>query len=392
MASLRLPRLCCASRDGGTDLVLPSPTYHMVCGCSAVLGLLGLAFSFHPTNVRGQRAARRGLLAGGLLSTGLLVHSVLWLSLPDFFSNQNSWPPHILCILITTWIHYFCCVVFWAFFCYSLEVTQLLSPNPSERCGRLITFLCWGASSLVFLHGLLMMIPSEQRCDSKQGLVLFHDIILYIPLLLALLGSPFLLRRAIVSVPAVLKMHCGVYTSSERFRKRNLCRRLLGIYGAFLACWLGNVLCDLSLLLVEVLGTPQAPRQIQVAAQTLFVITGILNPVFCCVHSLAFFGWRSSSPLTVKQCGGAATGTPPATGEKEEDAAAEEEYLLQGRPSDHTSGKLSIPHILQLMDSFSSMEFRCSALEINAVRLLGTRDMMAAPPTGSELKPRRSNI
>ncbi|XP_073454118.1 G-protein coupled receptor 143-like [Aquarana catesbeiana] len=138
-------------------------------------------------------------------------------------------------------------------------------------------------------------------------------------------------------------MHCAVYTSSERFRKHNLCRRLLGIYGAFLACWLGNVLCDFMLLLVEVLGTPQAPRQIQVAAQTLFVITGILNPVFCCVHSLAFFGWRSSSPpLCVKQCGGAAMETPPATGEKE-GGAAEEEYLLQGRSSAHTSGKLSIP-------------------------------------------------
>ncbi|XP_018430365.1 PREDICTED: G-protein coupled receptor 143-like [Nanorana parkeri] len=390
MASLRLPRMCCPFRDDGTDLVLTSPVYHVTCGCSAVLGLLGLALGYRPTKgpIQSRPNGGRIRLASSMITTGLLVNSVLWLSLPDFLSNQTAWFPHVLCIVLSTWIHYFSCVLFWAFFCYSLEIAQLLSPNPTERFGRFLTFLCWGASSLVLLHGLLLLLspnPTE-RCDSTQGLVLFHDVVLYIPLLLALLGSPFLLRRAIVRVPAVLKMHCGVYTSSERFRKQTLCRRLLGISGVFVACWIGNVLCDVVLLLVEVWGTPQAPRQMLAAARTLFVITGILNPAFCCVHSLAFYGWRSSSAPSVNQCGG--TAAPHVTGEEEE--GDEEHHLLMCGPP--ASGKLSIPNILQLMDSYSSMEFRCSALEINAVRLLGARDAMAAPSAGSELKPRHSNV
>ncbi|XP_072287274.1 G-protein coupled receptor 143-like [Pyxicephalus adspersus] len=395
MASLRLVRLCCPARDDGTDLVLTSPLYHTVCGCSAVLGLLALGLCYHPITSQNRRMGVIILLGSSLLSAGLLLHSVLWLSLPDFLSNQTLWFPHLLCVALSTWIHYFCCVLFWAFFCYCLETAQLLSPNPSLRYGKLFSFLCWGASGLVVLSGLIMVAPSEQRCDSKQGLVLFHDVILYIPLILALFVSPFLLRRAVVRVPSVLKMHCGVYTSSERFKKRNLCRRLLGIYGVFVACWLGNILCDFMLLLVELWGTQQTPRQIQVAALTVFVITGILNPAFCCMHSLAFFGWRNSSAPSVKKRAATAE-TSPATGEEEDDDddGAQEKHRLLCRPSTSTE-KLSVPNILQLMDSYSSMEFRCSTLEINAVRLLGMRDMTAsaaAPHTESELKPQHSEV
>ncbi|KAM5125852.1 G-protein coupled receptor 143-like [Mantella aurantiaca] len=390
MASLRLPRLCCPTRDDGTNLVLGSTIYHTICGCSALLGLLSLALCYRPTKVQNQRMGGRLLLAGSMVTAGLLVNSILWLSLPDFLSNQSSWPPRVLCIVISTWIHYFSCALFWAFFCYSLEIAQLLSANPSERYGMLFTFLCWGFSSLLVLSGLLMMIPSEERCDSRQGLVLFHDVILYIPLLFALFGSPILLRRAIVRAASILKMRCGVYTSTERSRKRSLCRRLLGINGVFIACWLGNVLCDFTLLLVEILGTPQAPRQIKGAALTLFIITGILNPVFCGMHSLAFYGWRSSSAPSVNQSGGAAAETQPVSSEEEE--RAENEHLLLCSQSEQSSRELSVPILLQMMDSYPSMELRCSALEINAVRLLGTSDSMTASLTGSEPKSQHSSV
>ncbi|XP_069800083.1 G-protein coupled receptor 143-like [Dendropsophus ebraccatus] len=316
-------------------------------------------------------------------SSGLLLHSVLWLSAPEFLSSP-SWLSQITCVFLSTWIHYFCSVLFWAFLCYSLEVHQFFRPNLSERFSLLYSSLCWGVSSLLILHGVLMLVipsVSQNRCDSKHGLVLFHDVLLYIPFLLALFGSPLLLRRAVVGVPAVLKMQCGVYTCCERFKKHALCRRLLQISGTFIACWLGNVLCDFMVLLVEISAEPS--RQLQVAALTTFVITGILNPMFCCVHSLAFFGWRSSDACVTQSI--AAAETPSAIGLDKEDPVLEEEENLLLRPqSVQATGKLSFPNILQLMDSCSSVEFTCSALEINAVRLLGMQDSPASAQSGSK--------
>ncbi|XP_075178865.1 G-protein coupled receptor 143-like [Anomaloglossus baeobatrachus] len=377
MASLRLPRLCCPERDPGTDLVLASWLYHAVCGGSALLGLVGLAIGCRRNNRRKSRAIRMGwrvLLASVLVTTGLLLHSVVWLIAPDFLSSQ-SWSSHISCVFLATWIHYFCSVLFWAFFCYSLEIDQLFKPNPSDRSGFLYSFLCWGVSSLMCLHGLLMLVipsVSQDRCDSKNGLILFHDVLLYIPLLLALFGSPFLLRKAIIGVPAVLKMQFGAYTSCERYKKRSLSKRLFQISGAFITCWLGNVICDFMLFLIEVSETSEPPRQLQLAAVTTFVIMGILNPMFCCVHSLAFFGWRSSGACVSRR---AAAETPSGTSlDREDSAIAEEENLLLRSHSAKATGKLSSPNLLQLMDSGPSVDLNCSALEINAVRLLGMQN------------------
>ncbi|XP_075690408.1 G-protein coupled receptor 143-like [Rhinoderma darwinii] len=388
MASLRLPRFCCPERDAGTDLVLGSELYHAVCGGSALLGLIGLAICYSRCNRRKSEALRMGcrvLLASALVTTGLLLNSALWLITPDFLSSP-SWLSHFTCVFISTWIHYFCSVLFWSFFCYSLEIDQLFRPNPSERFGLLYSLLCWGASSLMCLHGLLLLvIPSvlQSRCDSKHGLVLFHDILLYIPLLLALFGSPFLLRRVIVEVPAVLKMQCGVYTCCERYKKHTLCRRLYQISGTFIACWLGNILCDFMLFLVEVSETSSPPRQLQMAALTTFVIMGILNPMFCCVHSLAFFGWRSSDSCVIQSRAAAETPSGTSLG-RADPVLVEEEHLLLMPQSVRTTGKLSFPNILQLMDSCSSVEFTCSAMEINAVRLLGMQDSLTAAQTGSK--------
>ncbi|XP_044124926.1 uncharacterized protein LOC122919803 [Bufo gargarizans] len=314
----------------------------------------------------------------------LLLHSTLWLLSSDFLSSQ-SWLSYITCVFISTWIHYFCSVLFWAFFCYFLEIDQLFKRNPSERFGVLYSFLCWGASSLVCLHGLLMLaIPSvsQNRCDSKHGLILFHDVLLYIPLLLALFGSPFLLRRALAGVPAVLRMQCGVYTCCERYKKHSLRRRLFQISGTFIACWLGNVLCDFLLLLTEVSETSEPPRQLQVAAVMVFVIMGILNPMFCCVHSLAFFGWRSSDACVTQSR--VAAEAPSGTSLDREDTALVEAGNLLLRPkSVHAMRILSFQNILQSVDSCSSMEFTCSAMEINAVRLLGKKDPPAPAQIGS---------
>ncbi|XP_056397303.1 G-protein coupled receptor 143-like [Hyla sarda] len=313
---------------------------------------------------------------------GLLLHSILSLIAPNFLTSQ-SWLSHITCVFISTWIHYFCSVLFWAFLCYSLEVDQFFRPIPSKRFGLLYSSLCWGASSLMILHGVLMLVippESQNRCDSKNSLVLFHDVLLYIPLLLALFGSPVLLRRAIVGVPSYLKMQCGVYTCYERFKQHALCRRLFQITGTFIACWLGNVLCDIMLLLVEV--NSESPRQLQVAALTTFVIMGIMNPMFCCVHSLAFFGWRSSDACVTLSSTSAET--PSMTSlDREDSALVEEENLLLRPKSVQATSILSYPNILQLMDSGSFVELTCSALEINAVRHLGKQDSPASCQTGS---------
>ncbi|KAE8584077.1 hypothetical protein XENTR_v10020815 [Xenopus tropicalis] len=173
-----------------------------------------------------------------VLNWGLLLRSLIWLCAPDFLSSQESWFPRAVCVLISTWILYFYSVLFWAFFCFSLEVAQLFSPNP-ERFRKLYAFVCWGAPSLLWLHGLLILVlpnTPEDSCDSKQGLVLFHDILVYVPFMLALLGSPLILRHAITKVPVVLRMRCGIYTSSERFREHNLCRRFFQICSAFITC------------------------------------------------------------------------------------------------------------------------------------------------------------
>ncbi|XP_073412265.1 G-protein coupled receptor 143-like isoform X2 [Dendrobates tinctorius] len=359
MASVRFPRLCCPERDIGTELVLASELCHAVCGGSALLGLVGLAVCYRCSNRKKSRAIRMGwrvLLAGASVTTGLLLNSIVWLIAPDFLSSQ-SWIARISCVFISTWIHYFCSMLFWAFLCYSLEIDQLFKPNPSERFGLLYSCLCWGAPSLMCLHGLLMLlIPSvtEDRCDSKNGLIVFHDILLYIPLLLALFGSPFLLRRAIIRVPAVLKMKFGAYTCCERDKKHALSRRLFQINGTFIVCWLGNVLCDFMLFLVEVSETSEPPRQLHLAAVTTFVIMGILNPMFCCVHSLAFFGWRSSGACVTRSS--AAEEAPSGNRlDREDSGLAEEENLLLRPQTAQATGKLSFPNLLQLMDSGSSV-------------------------------------
>ncbi|XP_075115932.1 G-protein coupled receptor 143-like [Leptodactylus fuscus] len=384
MASLRLPRLCCPERDPGTDLVLGSERYHAICGASAFLGLISLAICYKCCNRRQSRAISMGwriLLASTFVTSGLLLHSTLCLMAPDFLSSQ-SWFSHFSCVFISTWIHFFCAVLFWAFFCYSLEIDQLFKPNPSERFGLLYSILCWGGSSLICLHGLLMLVvPSkfQNRCDSMHGLVQIHDVLLYIPLLMALLGSPYFLRRAIVGVPVLLKMQSGVYTSCERHKKQTLLRRLFQIFGTFIACWLGNVLGDFLLLLVEVSDTSEPPRQLQMAAFTTFVMMGILNPMFCCVHSLAFFGWRSSDAYVTQSS--TVTETPSGT---REDPATEQQKLLSRPRSIKTSGKPLFPNVVQLMDSCSSADFTCSPVEINAVRLLGAQDSPVLAEAGSK--------
>ncbi|XP_053329521.1 G-protein coupled receptor 143-like [Spea bombifrons] len=395
MASVRLPRMCCPVRDVGTDLVFGfSPgVYHAVCACSAVLGLWGTGLCYYHSYSRKKRqAVRMGgnvSLSSFLVTAGILLNSVLWLSIPDFLSDQTALGAHILCVGIATWIHYFCSALFWAFFCFSLEVVQLLTPTPSKRLSGLYTSLCWGVSSLVGLHGLLMLvIPStpDDRCETSEGLVLFHDALVYIPLILALFGSPVLLRKAMSTVPMVLRMQCGVYTSTERFRKHSLRKRLLQINGAFIACWLVNVLCDFLLFLLEVLGGSEPPRKLQVAAQTAWFITGILNPMFCALHSLAYFGWRCNRGVCQSSL---LTESHPGV-EGESNSALEEEHQLLGMKPPQITGKLSFPNILQFMDSWSSVEFSCSALEINAVRLLGARDSGSSTYVGSSLQPQHS--
>ncbi|KAM8934227.1 G-protein coupled receptor 143-like [Pelodytes ibericus] len=400
MASVRLPRMCCAIRDTGTDLVLGfSPRlYHAGCFCSALLGLGGMGLCYIRNHGRKKsRAVKMGgnvNLSSFLGTSGILLHSIMWLFAPDFMFDQTALQAHILCILMSTWIHYCCSALFWAFFCYSLEVATLLSPTPSQRSSRLYAFLCWGVSILLLLQGLLMIaIPTnaEAGCDSTNGLILFHDIVLYIPLILALCGSPLLLKRAMATVPTVLRMQCGVYTCTERFRKRSLRKRLLQINGTFIACWLVNVLCDFLLFLLEVWGSLEPPRALQMGARTAWVITGILNPMFCGLHSLAYFGWRSSSGVCLSQSSVLAE-VQSAPGPQGEDAITleeEEHQLLRIKPRQST-GKLSFPNILHLMDSWSSVEVTCSALEINAVRLLGAQD--SSPSAGSKALSQHSHI
>ncbi|XP_063287588.1 G-protein coupled receptor 143-like [Pelobates fuscus] len=394
MASVRLPRMCCPSADPGTELVLGfSPrVYHVLCACSGVLSIGGMGlcycFSHGQKKSRAVRIGGKVRLPSFLGTAGILLLSVLWLSAPDFISDQTAWQARTLCILISTWIHFFCSVLFWAFFFYSLEVVQLLSPTPSRRLSGLYTLLCWGVSSLLCLQGLLMItIPfnDEDRCNSANGLILFHDILVYIPLLLALCGSPLLLKKAMSKVPTVLRMQCGVYTCNERFRKRSLCKRLLQINGTFVACWITNVFCDFLMFLLEMWGNSEPPHKLQVAARTAWIITGILNPMFCGLHSLAYFGWRSSSGVCVSQSSVLAE----VQSADEGPSKLEENNPLLMKIPQKAAGRLSFPNILRMMDSWSSVDFTCSALEINAVRLLGTR---SSPKACSKHLPRHSRV
>uniref|UniRef100_A0A6I8PY62 Uncharacterized XB5730431 n=1 Tax=Xenopus tropicalis TaxID=8364 RepID=A0A6I8PY62_XENTR len=282
---------------------------------------------------------------------GLLLRSLIWLCAPDFLSSQESWFPRAVCVLISTWILYFYSVLFWAFFCFSLEVAQLFSPNP-ERFRKLYAFVCWGAPSLLWLHGLLILVlpnTPEDSCDSKQGLVLFHDILVYVPFMLALLGSPLILRHAITKVPVVLRMRCGIYTSSERFREHNLCRRFFQICSAFITCWVCNIFCDFLLLLVETYGDTEPPQQMQMAALTTWVIMGIMNPMYCCLHSLVFLDWRSSGGGTLSHISAWDSGS----NEDYSGSIEEKRHLLTTKQAQATV-KMTLPNILKLMDSWAS--------------------------------------
>ncbi|XP_053569958.1 G-protein coupled receptor 143 [Bombina bombina] len=391
MASIHLSRMCCVNSDAGTELVkgfMPE-LYNALCLSGSLLGLLasGIWYICGDSREYSSRAVRMGgrIRVCGILATtgarifisspGILLRSILWLSAPDFSSNQTTWLSHTICILITAWIHYFCSVQFWSMFCYSLEVAQLFSPSPPDRLRRLYSFLCWGIPGLLWLHGVLtLLIPAlpQDSCSSDQSLVLFHDILIYIPFLLALLVSPLLLRRAVYAVSSVLRMQYGVYTCNERFRKQSFCRRLLRISGTFIACWLGNVVCDSLLIIFELWGDSAPPRQLQFAVLTAWIITGILNPIYCCLHSLAFYGGWCNAGRFLNQSSIRSNAPSEITPESSQQGLLEEEHQLLGMEQPQVTGKLSSPNILQVMDSWNSIGFSCSAVEINAVRLLGS--------------------
>ncbi|NP_001089526.2 uncharacterized protein LOC734581 [Xenopus laevis] len=355
MASVRLPRMCCYVDDTGTSLVLGfKPTLcHSASVCSAVVGLGVMGFCYYRSYAKKEqqfvRMARTLNLATFLGTSGLLLRSLIWLCAPEFLFSQKTWFPRAVCVLISTWIHYFYSVLFWAFFCFSLEVAQLFSPNP-ERFRKLYAFVCWGAPSLLWLHGFLILgLPNtpEDSCDSKQSLVLFHDVLVYIPFMFALLGSPLLLRHTITKVPVVLRMRCGIYTSSERFREHSLRRRFIQICSAFITCWICNIVCDFLLLLVELHGGTQAPQQMKVAALTLWVIMGIMNPMYCCLHSLAFLDWRSGGTLGhISTC--------DSSSKEDYSGSLQEKRHLLNTEQAQAIAKMTLPNISKLMDLWAS--------------------------------------
>ncbi|KAG8448252.1 hypothetical protein GDO86_015372 [Hymenochirus boettgeri] len=357
MATVRLTRMCCQVTDLGTSLIMGfrPEIFHGLIVCSAAIGITVMGICYYCSYAKkDQQSTRMGKtlnVASFLGTSGLLLRSIIFLSAPDFFPNQSAVFSHIVCVMISTWIHYFYSVLFWAFFCYSLEVVQLFSPSPN-RFRELYTFICWCVPSLLCLQGFLMLVISsgpENRCDSAQGFVLFHDIVIYIPFLLALVGSPFLLKHAMSKVPAVLKMQCGIYTSSERFRKQNLCRKCLQICSIFIGCWICNILCDFLLFLLEIQDGEETYPQIRVAALTTWVVMGIMNPMFCCLNYLAFFEWRIS--------GGGNHSTIHARAEIFSDPGSREDHtvflekqhlLSKGPP--YTTQMMTLPKTSQMID------------------------------------------
>ncbi|XP_069469909.1 G-protein coupled receptor 143-like isoform X2 [Ambystoma mexicanum] len=355
MALLRTQRFCCPQRDPATELVLNfhPEVFHGLCLCSATLGLAGMLFQALPRHRRGYaelgcaspekrkpalRIGRMATLCCCLGNAGIVLRSVLWYTL---WESPLDWLSRPLCIVLSTWIHYFYTALFCALFFYAVEMFLLL-----KRSGGV-------------------------RCDSLHGLVLFHEVVTYVPLLLALLGNPMLLARAFCAVTALLRKKMGSYTASERLRKRKVRARFLQITVTFTACWLVNVAAELLLLFLEVEPpwSEELLRVMQMAALTSWIMAAILNPFYGLLHSLAIYGWRGCA-LQCTLGRRLVMWTPlhgtPHQEEDSDDWDCEEEFGFED-----LHGNVVVPPLQELVDSGTYLDFGGSAKEVNAIRLLG---------------------
>ncbi|XP_069062030.1 G-protein coupled receptor 143-like [Pleurodeles waltl] len=397
MALLRTQRFCCPHRDSATRLVLAfhPEVFHGLCLCSSSLGLAGMLFQALPRHRRGYSPVRCGSLEklkpamriGSMVNiccclgnAGILLRSVLWYTLSytpldKTFQNTTFPFPRPLCIVVSVWIHFFFTALFCAIFFYAVEAFLRLRPSGGVRPANLYCLLSWGISSLVCFQGVLMLsLPSDSRCGSLHGLVLFHEVVTYVPLLLALLGNPLLLAKAFCAVTAILRKKTGSYTASERLRKRKVRARFLKITLTFTACWLVNVVTELLLLLLEL--DPDwsgQVRLVQMAALTTWIIAAVLNPFYGMLHSLAFYGWRGCDLHCAlgrsQRLWGPLRGGPRGEPDDDDEDDCDEKFDVD---LDEGLGNMVGPHLQGFVDSGTSLEFGCSAVEENAIRLLGT--------------------
>ncbi|XP_078496138.1 G-protein coupled receptor 143-like [Lissotriton helveticus] len=393
MALLRTQRFCCPQRDPATQLVLSfhPEIFHGLCLCSSGLGLAGMLFQALPRHRHGysqvqcgnveklKPAARIGSMVNiccCLGNAGILLRSVLWYSLSyapldKTFQNATLPFPRPLCIAVSAWVQFFFTALFCTIFFYAVEAFLRLRPSGGVRSANLYFLLSWGISSLVCFQGILLMsFPSDSRCGSINGLVLFHEVVTYLPLLLALLGNPLLLAKAFCAVTAILRKKTGSYTASERLRKRKVRARFLKITITFTACWLVNIVTELLLLLLEL--HPEWSghvRLVQMAALTTWIIAAVLNPFYGMLHSLAFYGWQGwgldctlwrSLKLWGPLC--QCPRGPP----DDDDCGERFDVDL-----DEGLGEMVVPNLQGFVDYSTSLEFGCSAMEVDAVRLLG---------------------
>lgn len=393
MALLRTQRFCCLQRDAATQLVLSfhPEVFHGLCLCSSGLGLAGMLFQALPRHRHGYSQVRCGSVEklkpatriGSMVNiccclgnAGILLRSVLWYTLSyaplnKTFQNTTLPFPRPLCIAVSAWIQFFFTALFCAIFFYAVEAFLRLRPSGGVRSANLYCLLSWGISSLVCFQGILMMsLPSDSRCGSLNGLVLFHEVLTYLPLLLALVGNPLLLAKAFYAVTAILRKKTGSYTASERLRKRKVRERFMKITITFTACWLVNVVTELLLLLLELHPEwSEHVRLLQMAALTTWIIAAVLNPFYGVLHSLAFYGWRGCGLKCALRRSlrlWAPLREGPRGGPDEDDCDERCDVDL-----DEGLGERVVPNLQEFVDSGTSLEFGCSAMEVNAIRLLG---------------------
>ncbi|KAJ6653536.1 hypothetical protein lerEdw1_009116 [Lerista edwardsae] len=409
MASPRALRFCWAPSRAA-----PAPTaalrdfqlraWHGLCLGSALLGLLGVlllgALRRHKRGSRRApddrlataRALRAAAIASGclgaaddaLLPAGILVRSVLWLAVPSGVASP-------LCILVLTWVQYWFAAHFWALFGYSLEAFLLLRSPAGHRSVALYHLLCWGLPATQCLPGLLLLLllplppAADERCSASSGLAPILDGVplaaTYVPLALALLGSPVLFSRALRAVPALLRRGVGMYTAGERHREQQLHRKFVGITTAFAACWTPNVMNE-ALLLLELSWGQET--WLHGAALTCWTLMAVLNPLSGFLLALGFSArgsnlcarqsvptWRTTSDMGESSSRNCSPLPEPTT-----DPA----LGFLGGP-----GMQEASSLLASLDSSTSMDFICAVPENSCIRPLhwGVREPQ------EELSPRR---
>ncbi|XP_028671590.1 G-protein coupled receptor 143-like [Erpetoichthys calabaricus] len=312
MASFQLPGACTPDAFTSSKLVSgPEATllHGLGLGC-ALVALTGFAWQRLVHRRRFSVPQRAGdlsriiglvLTCSALGTAGIAVRSMMWLAISQddallpSSSSRQVWL-ECVCILSSLWIQFFLlgAQMWWMLF-YSVEVYCQVQELNKVRMIPFYHMLSWGMSAFFCVPGVVILTQSPfQSYNHDPDVAIPQYISTYLPLLLVALIDMILLSLSILSVSAMLKRRCGVYTADERCLRKRIKMYFQKIMITFSVCWMPNLLAEALLFLIDAdLGWNFTfTKSLYTATVVTWVLMVVLNPMYAFLQSLAFYQWN----------------------------------------------------------------------------------------------------